>query len=360
MLFTYTYVAHPMEKMQAFIDFIFFQVWCKAPCGQPYSFDLFDGNPELKAVMEAFHYPDAKGADFFNSHVELIYGLFASLSPAHITQLQAWFNGNNNVAGLCRNDPAVCVARYPDLHAFHQPLAKALAEFFKGLYDKDLLNLKALKEVIGEIDDHHFKFTEINNQGKCPFCGINPVKGIYHSRREAYDHYLPKAKYPFNSINFNNLVPACHECNSTYKLSQDPLYDAKDPLLAKTGGRRKSFYPYQTPPPQIVFNITLNSPDWNNIKPSDVSLSIGPVALKEEIDTWLDVYGIEERYRAICCGENDGKYWIAQVSDEWQNNGKTSQDYLTTLKRQANANPLAEINFLKKPFLEACQRAGLF
>lgn len=29
MLFQYTYVPHQMEKMQAFIDFIFFEVWCR-------------------------------------------------------------------------------------------------------------------------------------------------------------------------------------------------------------------------------------------------------------------------------------------------------------------------------------------
>ncbi len=27
------------------------------------------------------------------------------------------------------------------------------------------------------------------------------------SNPEAYDHYLPKSLYPFNSINFRNLVP---------------------------------------------------------------------------------------------------------------------------------------------------------
>ena len=67
----------------------------------------------------------------------------------------------------------------------------------------------------------------------------------------------------------------------------------------------------------------------------------------DQCRTWLNVYGIEERYKAKCCGENDGKYLIAQVLDEWWNNGKTLQDYLATLKRQIKTKPLAEINFLK-------------
>ncbi|MBC2712101.1 MAG: hypothetical protein HGJ94_14295 [Desulfosarcina sp.] len=360
MLFSYAYVPHSMEKMQEYIDFIFYEVWCQAPQGQPFGFDLFRAMPDLKEIMEAFFYSDAKGADFFYGNVEKIYGLFVTLIPSEIDQLKAWYAGNNDIAKLCGNDPAVALARYSDLEAFNQGLSASIAIFFKGLYSKNLLNLAVLKEKIGEIDDHHTKFTEVNKQGKCPFCGINDVKGIYHSKREAYDHYLPKGKYPFNSINFSNLAPACHECNSTYKLSKDPLYDAKDPLLARTGGRRKSFYPYQTIAYTIKLDVVLNSPDWTNIKPDDVILTAGPEEMKEEIDTWLDVYGIEERYKAKCCGENDGKYWIEQVIDESQNDGKTPEEFLSILARQARLKPFAEVNFLKQPFMEACRRSGLF
>ncbi|BBO89624.1 HNH endonuclease [Desulfosarcina ovata] len=359
MLFAYTYVPHPMEKMQEFIEFIFFEVWCKAPGGPPFSLDLFDAAPELKDVMEAFHYSDTKGADFFNGHIERIYGLFADLSPEQVGQLQAWFRGNNDIAGLCRNDPTVAIARYDDLNTFNPPLANELASFFKGLYKKDLLELEVLRNVIGEMNDHHTQFTTVNRQGKCPFCGINDVKGVYHSRREAYDHFLPKGKYPFNSINFHNLAPACHECNSSYKLNKDPLYDAKDPLLTKNG-RRKAFYPYQTTPPTIDIEIALNTKDWTNITPDDVNISTGPEMAREEIDTWLDVYGIEERYKAKCCGDNEGKYWIEQVKDEWANGGRTPEEFLTTLSRQAKSRPFAEANFLKLAFLEGCNRSGLF
>lgn len=43
----------------------------------------------------------------------------------------------------------------------------------------------------------------------CQPCDIN---GVHHTKREAYDHYRPKPLYPFNSVNFRNLAPACHEC----------------------------------------------------------------------------------------------------------------------------------------------------
>ena len=70
MLFTYKYVPHAMEKMQTFIDFIFYDVWCKALGNGEFRFELFDTNPELKALMETFYYSDTQGGDFFYSHVE--------------------------------------------------------------------------------------------------------------------------------------------------------------------------------------------------------------------------------------------------------------------------------------------------
>lgn len=94
--------------------------------------------------------------------------------------------------------------------------------------------------------------------------------------------------------------------------------------------------------------------------PEDISLQFGPAALAEEIETWRDVYGIDERYKAKVLGENDGKYWITQVLDEWKEKGRQPADFLKDLARQAEKKPFAEANFLKKPFLEACQAKGLF
>ena len=97
-----------------------------------------------------------------------------------------------------------------------------------------------------------------------------------------------------------------------------------------------------------------------NLKPANINLLFGPTALKEKIDTWKDVYGIEERYKAKFCGENDGQYWLTQVLDEWQEDGRQPTDFLKTLARQTQSRPYAECNFLKKAFLEACQQIGFF
>jgi len=358
MLFAYTYVPHQMEKMQEFIDFIFYEVWCKAPVSSAFSFDLFNGNAELKELMEAFHYSDAQGADFFNGHVESIYGHFAQLTPAQVDQFKQWYHANNDVEKICANDPAVHIARYADIRGSHRDLSEELAVFFKGLYSQQLLNLAALKEKVGDIDDHYNAFMEVNKVGKCPFCGMADMQGVYHTKREAYDHYLPKGLYPFNSINFHNLVPACHLCNSSYKTSKDPAYSPKDPVGATH--RRKVFYPYSNLGHSIEVNIDISSTDFDHLAPGDIQIAFGPLALSEEIETWKDIYGIDERYKAKCCGESDGKYWLQQILDEWTEDGRSPADFLNTLTRLAIKKPYADNNFLKKAFLDGCDRTGLF
>lgn len=352
MLFSYKYVPHEMEKMQEFIDFIFYEVWCKARNNVPYSFELFEGNADLKELIESFHYSDTKGADFFNGHIERIYYFFATLTTSQIDQFRKWYQANNDIEKVCANDPAAHIAHYDDIQLVHPDLSMQLAVFFKKLYSQQLLDLSALREKIGKIDDHYKKFMEANTSGKCPFCGIGDIKGVHHTKREAYDHYLPKSLYPFNSINFRNLVPICHECNSTYKLSKDPIN--------KAARRRKAFYPYANPDYDIEVSIDFHKLNIDDLTPEDIQLRFWPPALDEEIETWKDIYGIEERYKAKCCSNNDGKYWLTQVFDEWHEDGRSPADFMKTLTRQATRNPYADCNFLKKAFLEGCVRAGLF
>ena len=106
--------------------------------------------------------------------------------------------------------------------------------------------------------------------------------------------------------------------------------------------------------------VDLQHADINNLKPEDVQIQFGPAAIAEEIETWKDVYGIEERYKAKFCGENDGKYWLTQILDEWREDGRAPADYMRTLARQTRTHPYAECQFLKEPFLKACQKCGAF
>lgn len=353
MLFPYIYVHHQMEKMQAFIDFIFYEVWCKAPIGLAFHPDLFGGNPELKEVMVEFGFSakaPTRGKAFYKD-TEAIYELFASLTAQQVDQFKRWYQSNNDLEKVCANDASTCLARYTDIAVNHQDLAAQLGTFFKGLYSQSLLDLAALRAKIGDIDDHYLKFVKTNKSGKCPFCGISDIKGEHHSKREAYDHYLPKSIYPFNSINFRNLAPVCHECNSAYKGIKDPAYNS--------AGRRKAFYSFAADAQAIEIEVALGNFDIESLTPADVRVQFGPAVISEKIDTWKDVYGIEERYKAKICGENGGKYWLMQVLDEWKEGGRDPADFMATIARQSQRSPYADCNFLRKPFLDACKLIGV-
>ncbi len=48
---------------------------------------------------------------------------------------------------------------------------------------------------IGRIDARYKDFICENNEGKCPHCAYGDIKGLHHSKREAYDHFLPKGTF---------------------------------------------------------------------------------------------------------------------------------------------------------------------
>jgi 23S rRNA A1618 N6-methylase RlmF len=72
-------------------------------------------------------------------------------------------------------------------------------------------------------------------------------------------------------------------------------------------------------------------------------------------NTWRDVYGIDERYKAKFCGP-DAKDWIEQFRIVSRRRKTTASEHLEDI---GSADPFANINFLKKAFMLACHRSGL-
>ncbi|MBU2513558.1 hypothetical protein KJ966_19630 [bacterium] len=351
MLFTYQYVPHQLDKMQEFLDFIFYKVWCVAQ-GKSYDLELFEANPELYEMMKALHYSDTEYGDLFATTIERVFEIFKSLTPHQIKHLKKWYLANNEIEKLCRKEKDLDPITYKELDLFNPDLKQELKKLFGNLYTH-IISVAAIKDKVGQIEDHYQQFVTLNAMGKCPFCGIADIKGIHHSKREAYDHYLPKGTYPFNSINFKNLAPMCHTCNSSYKLVADPLFD-------KQNNRRKAFYIYANQQPDLKIKLTLKHNCIDQLSSDDIELIIESDTCGEEVQTWMDVFGIEERYKAKCLSDSDGKYWTTQIQDECQNYEMEPLAFLSIKIREAESYPFSDTNFLRKPFLEACKQAGVF
>ena len=56
----------------------------------------------------------------------------------------------------------------------------------------------------------------------CPYCGLNYISSVDKQNGEiitiaTFDHYFPKEQYRFLAMNIYNLIPACKNCNTTFK-----------------------------------------------------------------------------------------------------------------------------------------------
>lgn len=360
MLFAYTYVPHAMEKMQEFIDFIFFEVWCKAPSVE-YGIHLFEpsDSPLYKIMSElsrrdlADMLKDGAGKWFYES-VNKIFIEFSQLSDDVIDAYRQQFKTNNLIEELCEHQGNFCPAHYSNLNAAKADLNEKLSDFFKKLYSSGFFGLTFVVDAIGSnLGDYYLDFVRKNNAGCCPFCGLLPIDNEFDPTREAFDHYLPKSKYPFNSVNLKNLAPSCNKCNSGNK--QD-----KDPLHSSTGERRKAFYPFSTGLIENLVAVDIHSEDWTTPKSEDLTITLSSATHPEEVETWEELFRIKQRYSAKCCDAGGGLYWKKRVLEESENYDLSPQAMLTAEVKSARTSLWAESNFLKVAFLEGCQRAGLF
>jgi hypothetical protein len=355
MLFPYHFVPnHTIYTLQKWMDDLFLTVWCVADPAVDYNIDLLPD--DLKAVvMEIFN--DAKvTTDYLYGPIEKVYKIFQSFDQPTKDTLALAYRHNNSVEDLCKQTNGCNPFLYSALTVVHEDLGVELKRFYKALFT-DVIGLKAVRDRIGHIDSHYDDFVTLNDESKCPFCGINGIKGRYVSKRDAYDHFLPKGIYPFNSINFKNLSPMCYDCNSSYKGAKD--------LLHRNAVRRKAFYPFDAAAvPNIQLSIAFSKADISTLTPADITLTLTSAGQQDEVDSWKDVFGIEERYKAKCLEKNDGLYWFEQATEEFANvqvdlgEGFTKDQWVQQLINSAKRKPYAAGNFIKAKYLEACRNVG--
>lgn len=105
--------------------------------------------------------------------------------------------------------------------------------------------------------------------------------------------------------------------------------------------------------------MKLCTTDISTLDPGQIDLEVVAPGREEEVEAWKDVFGIEERYKAKLCGVNDGKAWLVQVYEEAASVSLTPAEMLAAKAKAAEAQPFVDANFLKMPFLKACQDAGM-
>lgn len=134
------------------------------------------------------------------------------------------------------------------------------------------------------------KLIEALKVKSCPYCNMSYINTVEYENGNkisevSFDHYIPKYKYKYLALNLYNLIPACKNCNSSYKTTNKSI--VINPFLEEILNDIKF---------KIVSDETIDS--W--IKDQEtfkiVCQNHCKDSRKTRIENHIDVFKITERY----------------------------------------------------------------
>ncbi|MGJ8678572.1 MAG: HNH endonuclease [Akkermansiaceae bacterium] len=341
MLQPYVYFEHNLEKWKRYVDFIVSDVWSQAPTGIPFDLKLFEFEPDIKEFISecGFDPRSSKPKKKFYDDIKAIYESCNALTDEEVREIQQWYDSSSCVAIVCEDINKLCIST-KGFSAVLRPVTSLIVKFLKSLWNIDLLGRVNLQK-------HYKQFLEVNKPARCHFCGLAEMVCM-RNYREDYDHFLPKSKYPANSIDFKNLVPTCHHCNSKFKGAKDPVHD-------KNKNRRPAFYPYSESNIKPGVSITIEGFNEGNLPKEKCIIQLTPED-SLEVETWNDLYCIKERYIEKCTSA-DGKVWLEESRIQKDKIKRSLPNQIEDMEDLIKSSgSLATSNFLKLAFLEACNQ----
>ncbi|EHH2481605.1 hypothetical protein WOC09_03205 [Vibrio parahaemolyticus] len=164
-----------------------------------------------------------------------------------------------------------------------------------------------------DMHEHYQEFKRLNTP-ICSFCGLSPMTAEVviepedgaelpeeKQRRASYDHYLPKAHYPFLAVDFNNLVPCCDTCNEDFKEEKD--------ALSEEGDRTLSFIPYSQEHVRLQASYEKKRGGFYKMR---VAILETGCALEEKGKTWDRIFGVLGRVNHLI-DESFTEEWLAPL-----------------------------------------------
>lgn len=284
MIYTYKYLSHRIENFQINISYFFERLF-------ELNLESYDENlllkPEFIEVVK-------NSPVILEGNFKEITISYRNLMEKEKIIVKKAFIANSDIENIC-NDTNVLPVKYSELPAEFSGLLKS---FYTNLWEAYPHNIK-LESMFGSIKEHFNSFVSADHQlaSVCPFCGLHSLKPSGNLNRDAYDHFIPKSLYPFTSINFKNLFPICHECNSDVKRASDTPYSKSN--------RRALLFPFDSNYNPEMLKIEIKkSQEYNPISYKTLLKDIDwefEITFANNLDSrlksWNELFQIKRRYR---------------------------------------------------------------
>lgn len=334
MLRLYTPIKHDIFTLHTLLEKVVCDVWCTA-CDDACDDKLSD---EFKKIYHYSYKSTKTVKKTLKDEVVRIYGIFKGLTPEIKAEVKTAFTTNNNIEALCNGTSPIYLANLPVV------VEKDIKPLFKWCYE----TLLEKGKVSGDKMDYYNELIKDpdNDFDTCPCCGLTDIESAESICREDYDHYLPKAHYPFASVNFTNLVPICNKCNRDRKKAKDPIKN-----------NRIAFYPFSTKVHSIVCSYTFNVDIDSKTKKVNLDkLSISFTGDIPRIQTWNWLFAIEVRYNDYI--KSKAQSWLRELATRFERNKNRKQglSYLEIINdhiEDYEEDKYSEKKFLKIAFLKA-------
>ena len=263
---------HPCFAMQELIYSVFYNAIQDEPFGKnvfPYQFTKTKSLwGYLRSIKDEF---------------EKLYAVLLALDVSERKRIYSQLCDNNMIEIYCENKSI-----QPDNHLdFDKGIGKQIKDIVALCYKK--LDLSHFRRPGCKIKPTHRYYRDYIklNKSVCPFCSIESYKNPRSPRREDFDHYLCKSKYPLAAANMHNLVPMCNVCNQDYKKSEDMLYD--------NGKRVEAFYPFSGYSGVVVEIYSKLDPKPPYGRTWFVNLVVNNPYENKKVKNWNRIFSIKSR-----------------------------------------------------------------
>lgn len=317
MIYGYKYKNHKIQQFHTGIMYFFKYLFDHEPA-------VFDRSVMFPSGFVPLMHASRRK---FDPVFELLIKQYNGLTDQQKDKVKLAYAVNNQIEELCKGN--LTPVKYADLEP---NFSETLKEFGEKLW-VDYHHNQKVKTQCGTVKSHYDAFVDLDFQKAivCPFCGLSGMKPSEDDYREAYDHYLPKSIYPFTSMNFMNLIPTCHNCNSDEK--------GDDEVIFYNGKRQSVFYPFDSS--HKVSDLQLSIVPIQSYDPEKKSTLLKKIKWRYDLKlkgvhddrlvAWENIYRIQDRYKKrMPVMESE---WFEWLTDRYKNAVSDKLTFATFKKR---------------------------